>query len=156
MKSFLRQTTSQFCIIASSSLVYESLGAVHKRRPQSGEGVYPVRTFFRQGGRGLLQMRTSTLFRTKNSDFLKFLVCPHGQGGRRGSIFRDGRLLWTACFCLTTPTQNGSVCMSLSGWATTTGRLLGLKDSTTRYHIGSRIKVSKPFGIVVGAFSAKT
>jgi len=26
-------------------------------------------------------MRTSTLFGVKTSDFLKFMVCPHGQGG---------------------------------------------------------------------------
>jgi len=40
-------------------------------------------------------MRMSALFEAKNSDFLKFLVCPHGQGlsyygqAGRGSIFRD-------------------------------------------------------------------
>jgi len=56
------------------------LGAVHKRRPQSGE-------------RGL-PMRTSTLLVQKTSDFSKFMVCPHGQEG--GVIFRDflRRPLW--------------------------------------------------------------
>jgi len=49
-------------------------------------------------------MRMSALFGAKNSDFSKFMVCPHGQGGKGiepvrtfsgqtegegGSIFRD-------------------------------------------------------------------
>jgi len=44
-------------------------------------------------------MRTSAFFGAKSSDFLKFMVCPHGQGRRasadilwtrgEGSIFRD-------------------------------------------------------------------
>jgi len=42
------------------------LGVVHKRRPQSDrrsyEGVCQVWTFFGQGRRGVLQMRTSALF----------------------------------------------------------------------------------------------
>jgi len=37
------------------------------------------------------------------------------------------------CVCHTTPTQNGSVYSLLLGWATMTGRLLGLMDATTRY-----------------------
>jgi len=48
-----------------------------------GEGVYPVRKFFGQGERGVLQIRTSALFAQKPSNFSKFMVCPHGQG-RRG------------------------------------------------------------------------
>jgi len=64
-------------------------------------------------GEGVLQMRTSTLFGVKNSDFSKFMVCPHGQGergSRQYGHFSDkgrvhggqfftiscGRLLWTA------------------------------------------------------------
>jgi len=49
------------------------------------------------------------------------------------------------CVCQTTPTQNGSVCSLLSGWATTTGRLPGHMDTLTRYRIESRNKVSQPF-----------
>jgi len=30
---------------------------------------------------GVLQMQTSAIFGEKASDFLKFMVCPHGQGG---------------------------------------------------------------------------
>jgi len=43
-----------------------------------------VRTFFRQGGGGVLQMRTCGrphFFAQTTSDFLKFMMCPHGQGG---------------------------------------------------------------------------
>jgi len=47
-----------------------------------------VQTFFEQGGRKGSQMHTFALLDAKNSDFLKFMVCPHGQGGR-GSIFLD-------------------------------------------------------------------
>jgi len=32
-------------------------------------------------------MRTSALFDAKNSDILKLMTCPYGQGG--GAIFRD-------------------------------------------------------------------
>jgi len=59
----------------------------------------PVWTFFRT--KGGLQKRTSALFGAKTSDFSKFMMCPHGQGGEGfepmrtffgeggGSIFRD-------------------------------------------------------------------
>jgi len=51
------------------------------------------------------------------------------------------------------PIQNSCICSLLSGWDTTTGRLLASKignaassvfpkDTTTHYHIGSRTKVS--------------
>jgi len=51
------------------------------------------------GGEGVLQIQTSALF-GEHLDFLKFMVCPHGQGRRglrqcghfadkEGSIFRD-------------------------------------------------------------------
>jgi len=61
------------------------------------QGFFPVRTFFGQGGSGILQMRTPHFLVQKRSNFSKFLVCPHGQGGwgssdilrRRMSIFRD-------------------------------------------------------------------
>jgi len=50
--------------------------------------------------KGVLQMRTSQFLEQKASDFSKFIVCPHGQGGRRlsqcghfldkgGSVFFD-------------------------------------------------------------------
>jgi len=51
--------------------------------------------------RGVLQMRTFALLEVKSSDFSKFMMCPHGQGGKgwtsadilrtkgEGSIFRD-------------------------------------------------------------------
>jgi len=57
------------------------LGAVHKRRPQSGglSSADILRT------RGILQMRTSALFFKKTPNFSKFIVCPHGQGGKGGS-----------------------------------------------------------------------
>jgi len=63
------------------------------------------------GRAGVLKMQTSALFGAKTSDFSKFMVCPHGQGGgdepvrtffgqgERGSqFFADscGRPLWTA------------------------------------------------------------
>jgi len=41
-----------------------------------------MRTFLEQGG-GILQMQTSAFFLAqKTLDFSKFMVCPHGQGGR--------------------------------------------------------------------------
>jgi len=55
-----------------------SKGAVHKKRPQLGGGVCPVRRFFGQGGRG----NSSNADARKTLDFLKFMKCPHGQ--RRG------------------------------------------------------------------------
>jgi len=64
-----------------------SLGLVHKRHPQS-EGVSSadiffcnLRTFFGQGGRGFIQMRTSSLFGEKTLEFSKFVVCPNGKDG---------------------------------------------------------------------------
>jgi len=50
-------------------------------------------------------MRTPEIFGAKNFGFSKFMVCPHGQGGRvrqcghfsdkgEGSIFRD--FVWTS------------------------------------------------------------
>jgi len=55
---------------------------------------------FRKRVEGILQIRTSALFCAKNFGFVKFMVCPLGQGGlsqcghffgqgERGSIFRD-------------------------------------------------------------------
>jgi len=81
------------------------LGAVHKIRPQSG-GLSSIDNLWT---RGVFQMRTSTLFGANASDFLKFMVCPHGQGGRgwashtfcgqgsRGNFFAIlcEHLLWT-------------------------------------------------------------
>jgi len=55
------------------------LGFVHKRRQQL-EGVVQCGHFADKGGR-VLQMRTSALFGAKTSDFLKFMVRPHGPEG---------------------------------------------------------------------------
>jgi len=55
--------------------VINPLGAVHAGRPHSGEGD------FVQCGQGVLQMRTSAFLMQKTSDFSKFMMCPHGQGG---------------------------------------------------------------------------
>jgi len=43
-------------------------------------------------------MWKSVIFGEKPPDFLKFLVCPHGQGGSGGQFLAIlcGRLLWTA------------------------------------------------------------
>jgi len=76
------------------------LETVHKRRPQSGGGsLCPVRTFFGQGGEGVLQMRTSALFGAKNFGFFEI----YGMSKRtRGEPIRtffailNGRLLWAA------------------------------------------------------------
>jgi len=95
------------------------LGAVHKRRSQSGEkGVVVQCRHFADKEEGVLQMRTSALFGAKNLDFSKFLLCSHEQEGRGLSqcgYFADkegggqffailcGRLFWTApyskCVC---------------------------------------------------------
>jgi len=67
-------------------------------------GLEPCQHF---SDKGALQMRASALFGAKNFDILRFMVYPHGQGGRRvepvrtfcrqrweGSIFRD--FVWTS------------------------------------------------------------
>jgi len=41
--------------------------------------------------RGILQMRTSALFGAKNFRFLKFMVCPDGQGDQCGHLRTRGR-----------------------------------------------------------------
>jgi len=48
-----------------------------------GEGVCPVRTFFGQGGKGLFRCGRPHFLvqKPKTSDFSKFIVFPHGQGG---------------------------------------------------------------------------
>jgi len=80
--------------------IFSSLGAVLKRRPQSGEKEFVQCEHFadKEEG-GVVQMQPSALFGAKNKGFLKFMVCPHGQEGggsanvlrTRGevSIFRD-------------------------------------------------------------------
>jgi len=47
------------------------------------EGVCPVRTFFGQEKRGSSDADVCSLhsLAQKTSDFSKFTVCPHGQGG---------------------------------------------------------------------------
>jgi len=77
------------------------LGAVHKRRSQSRKrGVCPVRTFCGQGGGGPSYW-TFSLLAQKPSNFSKFVMCPHGQGGR-GQFFAIlyGRLLWTGPYSI--------------------------------------------------------
>jgi len=110
---FERSLTANFagfielCNVSLRTLVtYElekrkTLGTVHNRRPQSGRRFFIQCKPFSDKGEGeVLQMSTSVLLGAKNSDFLKFMVCPHGQGGR-GQFFAilSGRLLWTVpCF----------------------------------------------------------
>jgi len=57
-------------------------GAVHKRNPKSEEEeegrIIQCGHFSDKMGK-VLQMRASALFGAKTSDFLKFMVCPHGQ-----------------------------------------------------------------------------
>jgi len=65
------------------------IGAVHKRRPQSG-GICLVRTFCGQGG-GFFRCGRLHFLVQKTSDFSKFMVCPHGQERRRGWTSADKR-----------------------------------------------------------------
>jgi len=81
-------------MIGTRNKQYTYFGTAYKRRPQSW-GVCPMRTFCRQGGRRV-QIRTSALFGANYFGFLKFMMCPYGQGGwvsaykeRKGSIFLD-------------------------------------------------------------------
>jgi len=69
------------------------LGAVHKRRPQSGgrEWVCPVRTFFGKGGGGFFKCGYPNFLAQKTSDFSKFMVCQHGHG------WRAVEPVWTFC-----------------------------------------------------------
>jgi len=53
------------------------LGAVHKRRPQSGG----KKLSSADKGGGVFRYGCPHFFR-KNFGFLKFMVCPHGLGGR--------------------------------------------------------------------------
>jgi len=84
----------------------------HKRpsiKDVRSQGFVQCGHFADKGGGKVLQMRTSARFGTKTSDFSKFMVCPHGQGGlsqcghfsdkRGGGQFFEilcVRLLWTA------------------------------------------------------------
>jgi len=69
-----------------------TLGAVHKRRPQSwGRGVCPVRTFYGQGGSSNADVRT---FLCKRPRIFWNLWCARTDKGGRGSIFRD--FVWTS------------------------------------------------------------
>jgi len=72
--------------------------------------VYSEQTFYGQEGGGFFICGRPHFLAQKILDFLKFMVCPHGQGGRgelsRADIFRTrgegvnffailyGRLLW--------------------------------------------------------------
>jgi len=53
------------------------VGAVHKRRPQSGEGGDCPVTFCGQGG--VFKRERPHFLVQKTPDFSKFMVCPHGQ-----------------------------------------------------------------------------
>jgi len=81
------------------------LEAVYKRRPQSGGRRFVQFGHFADKGEGGLQMHSPQFLAQKTSDFLKFMVCPHGQGGRRVEPVKTfcgqgekgvGHLLWTA------------------------------------------------------------
>jgi len=75
-ESVLDLNRTAFCIGVISRHFRKLLGAVHKRRPQSGRrGVCTVRTFFGQGERGFLQMWTSALFGAKSIRFFRILWC---------------------------------------------------------------------------------
>jgi len=54
---------------------YDKGPSINDVHSQGGCGVCPVRT----RGKGLLQMRISTLLEQKTLDFSKFLMCLHGQ-----------------------------------------------------------------------------
>jgi len=76
----------------------------------------------------------SAIFQISSSVQLKFVVA-----------IRPPSFVWTIvlCVCHTTPTQNDPVCSLLSGWVTTTGRLLGPKMTlrhATRYCIGVELR----------------
>jgi len=68
------------------------LGAVHKRRPQSGGEGLSSADIFRTRGKEVLQMRIANIRTSwwKYPDFLKFVVCPQGQGGRASADKRGG------------------------------------------------------------------
>jgi len=88
---------------------FGSWGLPRKGRPQS-RGIVNFGHFT---ARGVLQMRTSTLFGAKTPDISKFMVCPHRQrrrglsqcghfvdkgGGGQFFAFLCGRPLWTASY----------------------------------------------------------
>jgi len=66
-------------------------------RIQTGGGLSSADILVFRCGQGGLQMRTSALF-GETSDFSKYRVCLHGQGGRECQFFLIlcGRPLWTA------------------------------------------------------------
>jgi len=76
-------------ILASLYKSKSLIGAVHKRRPQSGGGSLSSSDIFGQGGRD----SSNAGFRTFQFKKLSFLKFPHGQGGRaiadkvKGSVF---------------------------------------------------------------------
>jgi len=66
-----------------------TFGADHKRhRSQGGVRLSSANIFRTKWAVFRFQMRTSAQFGAKNSNFSKFILCPHEQRGR-GSIFRD-------------------------------------------------------------------
>jgi len=86
---------------------YRSLGAVHKRRPQSGG--FPLGPFCDKG-EGLFRCGRPHRLVQKTSEFSIFMMCSHRQGtfceqGGRSQFFTIlcGRLLWTA------PYQNDAI-----------------------------------------------
>jgi len=64
LNRFMKANCIDFWVISKK-------GSSIKDVRSQGEGVCPVRTFFGQGGREFLQMRTSALFGAKNSRFLE-------------------------------------------------------------------------------------
>jgi len=71
-------------------MFHQRLGAVHKRRPQSGgESFNQNRHFADKRGGKVFQMQTSTphFLVQKTSDFLTFMACSHGQGKGGGQFF---------------------------------------------------------------------
>jgi len=57
-----------------------SLGAIHKRRPQS-VGFVQCGHFADKWDKGFFRCRCPNFLVQKTSDFSKFLVCQHRQGG---------------------------------------------------------------------------
>jgi len=57
-----------------------AMGTINKRRSQLEEGGCPVRRFCGQGE--FFKCGRSHFLERNTTDFSKFMVCPHGQGGR--------------------------------------------------------------------------
>jgi len=85
---------------------------VQKIQGELGEGVIQYGNFADKRGRGYFKCGRPHILVQNTSDFLKFMVCPHGQEGRgepmrtffgqegtgQFSAILCGCLLWTAVF----------------------------------------------------------